>query len=316
MSPSPEHDLAVPALDDTRIHVRFWGTRGSIPTPGPRTRRYGGNTACVEIRHGETLIIIDGGSGIRELGMELVRRGKPVEAHLLFSHMHWDHIQGFPYFAPAFIPTSRLHIYDEGKTYGKFYSLLSGQMKADYFPVLFKDLRSQITAAQLGDSETHIGGLRVIHQPLHHPGGSLGYRFETPSADGSTTRVVYASDNELEQILTGTGFDTKDGPRPVESWMVDFVRDADLLIGDAQFTDAECPNRKGWGHSSAATLVDLAVQANVRRLALFHHDPGRSDAQVEEIAEACRERARRWGSGLQVFAAREGVELTEGAAAV
>ena len=175
--------------------VRFWGVRGSIPTPGKAAHRYGGNTSCVEVRVNDTLFICDGGTGLRELGSDLLERakGKPLTAHFLFSHMHWDHIQGFPFFTPVYIPANTFYIYGAHTGDTRFHRLLSGQMSSSYFPVDFSELRGTIVAADLGDEGSRdIEGTQVSCLSLHHPGGSFAYRFER---DGHV--VVYATDNEL-----------------------------------------------------------------------------------------------------------------------
>lgn len=287
------------------IYVNFWGTRGSIPTPGDRTRKYGGNTSCVEIRRGSHLFICDAGSGIRELGADLLTRGNgPITGHLLFSHMHWDHIQGFPFFGPADIKGNRFLIYGISKGDDRFFELLSGQMKSDYFPIGFGALRADIVADHLDDGHREIGEVFVESFPLHHPGGSLGYAF---SHGGR--KIVYATDNEIQTDPDPAGADNPGRRHIVNTALVDFVRDADLLIADGQFTDAEYATRKGWGHTSCLTTVDLALAANVRQLAIFHHDPGHADRFVDDLIESCRSRVSRLGGNLIVFAAREGMEL-------
>jgi phosphoribosyl 1,2-cyclic phosphodiesterase len=287
------------------IYVNFWGTRGSIPTPGDRTRKYGGNTSCVEIRRGSHLFICDAGSGIRELGADLLTRGNgPITGHLLFSHMHWDHIQGFPFFGPADVKGNRFLIYGIRKGDDRFFELLSGQMKSDYFPIGFGALRADIVADHLDDGRREIGEMFVESFPLNHPGGSLGYAF---SHGGR--KIVYATDNEIQTDPDPTGADSPGPRRMVNTALVDFVRNADLLIADGQFTDAEYATKKGWGHTSCLTAVDLALAANVRQLAIFHHDPSHADRFVDDLIESCRSRVSRLGGNLIVFAAREGMEL-------
>lgn len=292
------------------MFVKFWGTRGSIPTPGPATRRYGGNTSCVEIRSGTTIIVCDAGSGMRGLGHDLLRRsGGAIEVHLLMSHTHWDHIQGFPFFAPAYHRSTRLRIYDLKESAGRFYSLLSGQMSSEYFPVRFADLKAHITSETITGGRITIGDIVVKAFPhLRHPGSSIAYSFESGPA-----KVVYATDSEVDLMLQGGGRDVPESQvRTVDPAFVEFVRGADLLIADAQYTDDEYPAKAGWGHTSIRTAVDLAIQAGVKRLAIFHHDPMRSDAAMEDLISACNQRATRHTATLQIFAAREGVELTEG----
>ncbi len=288
------------------VFVKFWGTRGSIPTPGSWTRVYGGNTSCVEVRIDDTVFICDAGSGIRELGKDLLsRKPMPRDLHLLISHTHWDHIQGFPFFSPAHARDFRIHLYNVGKQDDSRYALLSGQMSSSYFPVTFGDLQAEIVSEALNGG-TKIDGVKVKCVPTNHPGGCFGYTFEK---DGK--RIAYITDNELE---IGDDADFPDGGntgnlRGAPKDLIKAVRVADLLITDAQYTDAEYEERVGWGHSSIFSATDFAIQAEVGALALFHHDPECSDEEVDQRVEACRRRAARFESGLVVFAAREGVEL-------
>jgi phosphoribosyl 1,2-cyclic phosphodiesterase len=272
------------------LFVRFWGVRGSIPTPGPRTRRYGGNTSCVEIRHGDTLLVCDAGTGLRELGVHLLRKHGvgPLAVHLFLSHPHWDHIQGFPFFGPAYRQNVTIFIYcpeDDDRNY----RLLSGQMENDYFPVRFSDLGAKVLLRRFTNGSVTVDGVTVRHFAQCHPGGSLGFRFEA-----SQRAVVYATDHELDALPT----------RAIEAF-----HKADLVIGDSQYSDEEYELRSGWGHPRATTLVDCAVHAQVRQLALTHHDPMHSDREIDAKVMVCVDRARQLDSELEVFGAREGVEL-------
>ncbi len=288
--------------------TRFWGTRGSIPTPGHSTRRYGGNTSCVEIRIDGALFICDGGTGMRELGDALLRRGdEPVDAHLLFSHTHWDHIQGFPFFVPAYRPTTTLRVYDVARDDDRAHRLLMGQMRSEYFPVSFSDLGSRIVPSNLEGGHTTIEGVTVRALEQVHPGRSFAYSFTK-----GASKVVYATDSELDRIVSNRD-DIVARPaslRRLPSALVDFASGADLLIADAQYNDDDY--RDGWGHARAHTVVDLALQAGTKQLALFHHDPTQTDADVEAKVERATARARAAGSALVVFGAREGVELKIG----
>ena len=287
--------------------VKFWGTRGSIPTPGNRTKRFGGNTSCVEIRCGDQLFICDAGSGIRELGADLLTRGlSAIVAHLYLSHTHWDHIQGFPFFSPIYLPGMKCLAYGAREGDDRFYRLLSGQMTSDYFPVRFADLRANISPAHLNEGHAEIGDVSVTTCELEHAGGCIGYAFRR-----DTTKIVYATDNEIDRLLVdAAGARSADGDlRRVRQPLVDFVRDADLLISDGQYTDDEYPRKVGWGHPSCVTAVDFAIQANVKALAIFHHDPDRSDGDVDQLVKSCRKRATDLGSEVVIFGAREGVEF-------
>ena len=291
------------------LFVKFWGTRGSIPTPGPSTSRYGGNTSCVEIRVDDTLLICDGGTGLRELGMDLMRRaqGKPIVGHLLFSHPHWDHIQGFPFFTPIYQPANQFSIYGFSRGDQRIFRLLSGQMRSDYFPVDFSELSATIRPAELEMGQGAIEGVYVRALPQTHPGGSWAFSFE---AQGR--KVVYATDHELDLHLPDreVSMSHPEDVREMPGSLVDFVAGADLLIADGQYTDDEYRSKVGWGHPRATTTVDLAIAAKVKQLAITHHDPMQTDVDVEAKIAACRERAASQGATqLVIFAAREGVEL-------
>jgi phosphoribosyl 1,2-cyclic phosphodiesterase len=287
------------------VLVRFWGVRGSIPTPGSRTRRYGGNTSCVEVRVDDTLLVFDAGTGFRELGVQLLRsRVKDLTVHLFLSHPHWDHIQGFPFFGPAYVDSTTIHVYGPSGD-EKNYQLLSGQMSNAYFPVRFSDLGAKILSRSFAGTRVQVGPVHVDCFGQKHPGGSTGFRVEH---EGKA--VVFATDSELDQWLDGAS--VKKHPevlRKLPQHVVAAVRGADLLIADAQYTEAEYAQHVGWGHPRASTVVDLAAQAGVRRLALTHHDPMHSDRDVDLMVLDCQDRAEAHGVELEVFGAREGVTL-------
>ena len=291
------------------MFVKFWGVRGSIPTPGHRTQRYGGNTPCVEIRAGDTLLVVDGGTGLRELGLDLHSRfgARPLTLHLFFSHPHWDHIQGFPFFTPAYLPTTTVHVYGAAAGGKTIHELLGGQMQSRYFPVAFSDLGGKVVSDDLDlKRPTTVGGVKVSALSLIHPEGCVGLAFEH---DGH--KVVYMTDNEIDRGLPDALAVAKDLKklRRIPEAMVDFCRNADLLIADGQYTDEEYAKKVGWGHPRASTTVDLAVRAAVKLLAITHHDPMHSDTELDALMASCAKRARDHGSSVEVFGAREGVEL-------
>jgi phosphoribosyl 1,2-cyclic phosphodiesterase len=289
------------------VFVKFWGTRGSIPTPSSWTRVYGGNTSCVEVRLGDTVIICDAGSGIRELGKDLLKRTpRPRELHLFITHTHWDHIQGFPFFVPAYLKEMNIHVYGEHAQDDSRYSLLSGQMSSDYFPVSFRDLGARVICDHLEAGSKQIDGVTVRSFPLNHPGGCCGFVFEHEGR-----RIAYATDNELV-IPPGDRFPDPglDGPlRGAPAALVEAVRGADLLITDAQYDDAQYATKVGWGHSSCISATDFAIQAGAKSVALFHHDPESTDRDVDLMVRSCWQRAAQLEAELVVMAAREGMEL-------
>lgn len=287
--------------------VTFWGTRGSIPTPGRLTEKYGGNTTCVEVRCGDELIIFDAGSGIRELGMSLLDRykGNPVNASLLFTHLHWDHIQGFPFFPCTYIPSNKFEIYGEERGSGGVKELLSGQMAGDYFPI-------QISAMQAGmefktPSEAfEIGPVKITTFQLPHPGGALGYRMEA-----GDSVFVFSTDCELDSIALNKDELKEDhlAPREYDPAVLEFYKDAHLIVIDCQYTDEVYRQRVGWGHNSIATVVDLCEKVQPGMISLFHHDPQSTDEMVTQMVDETSRRLNRKGLQVLAFGAREGLTV-------
>jgi phosphoribosyl 1,2-cyclic phosphodiesterase/CheY-like chemotaxis protein len=284
------------------MRVKFWGTRGSIPTPGPSTLRYGGNTACVEVRCGSSILMLDCGTGAREMGMALTREahGKPVEVHILVGHTHWDHIQGFPFFMPAYGSGNRLTIYSLRGSDKSLEKVFTGQMDGSYFPVRVSDLAAQLQFVEL-EGPIQIGDARVTHFYLNHPGLAIAFRIE---AAGKS--LVYVSDHEPYWRMNGDN----DLNRRLEHDLDDFARAADLYIREAQYTVEEYPAKRGWGHSTWPDALDSAHRAGARRLALFHHDPQRDDDSLDRILEQSRQYMRVHNMEFQCLAAADNLELT------
>jgi CheY-like chemotaxis protein/phosphoribosyl 1,2-cyclic phosphodiesterase len=300
------------------MRIRFWGTRGSLAKPGPGTVRYGGNTSCVEVVAPDgTLLVLDCGTGAHELGRHLAATAGPrARGHLLITHTHWDHIQGFPFFAPLFLPGHEWDVFAPEGLGRRLEDALAGQMEYAYFPVTLGQLAATIRYHDLAEGRFTLGGVRVTSRYLNHPGIAMGYRLE---ADGVT--VVYATDHEPHsphQPDVGGPAGSRTPPVHREDQRhVEFLAGADLVIHDTQYTLAEYQGKVGWGHTPAERAVDFAVAAGARRLALFHHDPLRDDPAVDRVLAACRERAVAAGAALEVLAAAEGqvIELAEQAAA-
>ena len=288
------------------MDVRFWGTRGSVAKPGPTTLRYGGNTSCVEVRGVDgTLIVLDCGTGAHGLGQALVSAGGPrCDGHLMITHTHWDHIQGFPFFAPLFIPGNTWDIYAPGALGQQLERTLAGQMEYNYFPVTLAQLGASIRFHDLVEGRFAVGAVRITAQYLNHPALALGYRLQS----GGNV-VAYSVDHEPHAPNPAARRDGEPPGHGEDQRHVEFLADADLVIHDAQYTVEEYPQKTGWGHTPAEWAVDYALAARAKRLALFHHDPLRDDDAVDRLVEACRRRARAAGSALQVFAAAEGQEL-------
>jgi CheY-like chemotaxis protein/phosphoribosyl 1,2-cyclic phosphodiesterase len=292
------------------MRIRFWGTRGSLAKPGASTIRYGGNTSCVEVRSaGGTLIILDCGTGAHELGRSLMMSGeRPIRGHLLITHTHWDHIQGFPFFAPLFVPGNEFDVYAPQGLGRRLEDTLAGQMEYTYFPVTLGELGATIRYHEVTESIFDLGTVQVTARYLNHPGLAMGYRLE---ADG--VAMVYATDHEPHSRHQPEAADpTQAVPIHREDQRhIDFLAGADLVIHDAQYTLEEYPSKLTWGHSPAELAMDFALAAGVKRLALFHHDPLRDDAAVDQLVERCRQ--RNVAGGLDIFAAAEGqtIELAE-----
>ncbi|HTM21887.1 MAG TPA: MBL fold metallo-hydrolase [Kofleriaceae bacterium] len=275
--------------DADGLRLRFWGVRGSCPSPGPDTAAVGGNTSCVELRAGSDLLILDGGTGLRALGDEL-GRSSAVEASILFSHVHWDHIQGIPFFAPIFRSETRLSLYGAPE-HMSLEDVMHKQMGGPNFPVPLDRVPAQLSfhAMTAGDAAA-VGPFRVLPARLNHPNGVLGYRIEIGGRS-----IVYATDTEH---LAGG----------VDQRLVELAAGADLLIYDAQYTPAEYagelgPSRVGWGHSTWAEGVRVARAAGVGQLVLFHHDPAHDDAVIDAIEARAAEELP------GTVAAREGLTI-------
>jgi CheY-like chemotaxis protein/phosphoribosyl 1,2-cyclic phosphodiesterase len=290
------------------MRIRFWGTRGSLPQPGHATLRYGGNTSCVEVQANDgTRVILDCGTGAYGLGRALTEGSESVHGHLLIGHTHWDHIQGFPFFAPLFVPGNVWEVYAPGGRGRQLEASLAGQMAYDYFPLTLEALSADVRLHDLKEGVVELGSIRVTTQYLHHPALTLGYRLE---ADGAT--LVYATDYEPHSLHP---LDAPPGTEPVhheDRRHIRFLEGADLVIHDAQYTLDEFPAKAGWGHTPMERAVDYAMLAHAKQLALFHHDPGRSDDAVDQLSESATHRVVAGHSPLQVFAAAEGqvIELS------
>ena len=250
--------------------VTFYGVRGSTAVPGPRTAKYGGNTSCVhiELETGHDLIL-DAGTGIRLLGHRLARKSTP--ASILLSHGHWDHIQGYPFFEPIYQSNRDIHVYISVQAGRKLLSTLFSQMDGTHFPVRAEDLPSNSFPKFKGiESELYEReGIQVVKQNLNHPGGGVAYRINENGAS-----CAYVTDNELEPPN-----------KPITNYdkWVNYLHGVDLLIHDAQYTENDMPHKHGWGHSLISQVRQLATDAEVGTLVMFHHDPDRSDSELDEI---------------------------------
>jgi phosphoribosyl 1,2-cyclic phosphodiesterase len=298
------------------FYTRFWGVRGSIPTPGPATVIYGGNTACLEIRADKRLLIVDLGTGVKPLGDWLMAnelKEHPLEADIFITHTHWDHIMGFPMFSPVFVPSTRLKMWGSVSYDGDSLEKIIGvQLSYRYWPVRLDELSAHIEYEEIKQGTMDLGGgLSLSTKYLNHPILCLGYRFEYQGKS-----IVTAFDTEPFYNIFPTNKDdpayseeaAQEGEQVAESenqQMLDFMKGADILIHDSQYTQEEYKSHIGWGHSSYQTAIDNALKAGVKKLICFHHEPRRTD---EELAALETEFRQRYASEpLDIIMAREGM---------
>jgi phosphoribosyl 1,2-cyclic phosphodiesterase len=281
----------------------FWGTRGSIPTPGAHTARYGGNTSCVAISGtGNQLVILDAGSGIRLLGRELMRAPNgPMSLDILLSHTHWDHIQGLPFFQPLNTRGHSVRIYGAAQAGVPLEEILDRQMDPVVFPVPLKALAAELKVTEVAGGQFEIDGFLVDAFRLRHPGTTLGYKL-VPVNGGRT--IVYMTDNELGP---GGSYDVADDWR---AQLVRFLEGVHTLIHDGMYSEAMIESRAGWGHSTPRQATDLAREAGVEQLVLFHHEPEHDDPAIDRLLADARAYAAKTAPRLRLDAAREGMSIT------
>ncbi len=300
------------------IRIKLWGVRGSIPCPGPQTVKYGGNTSCLELRFEPAgrLIIIDAGSGIRELGNHLVKHDLPkgpIDTELFLTHTHWDHIIGFPFFAPIYIPGTKLKVHGpvthEDDTLDK---IVGGQLTYRYFPVRQSELAADIEYLHLKECQMDLGdGITLKTKYLNHPILDLGYRFEyegrafCTAYDTEPFRNVFAGDPNAPDYDAVVAHEGEIAAREQNEGILRFYEGADLVIQDAQYTHKEyVTSHIGWGHTSFEWAINAANKANIKRVVLSHHDPLRTDAELDRLREIYSQ-AVRGRTRTQVEIARE-----------
>jgi phosphoribosyl 1,2-cyclic phosphodiesterase len=294
------------------MRLKFWGVRGSIPTPGPGTVQYGGNTSCIEVRAGKQILILDAGTGLRLLGRALTAEfgEQPLELVLLLSHTHWDHIQGLPFFQPVYQPHNRLRILGyEGARLG-LHNILNNQMESQFFPIALPEVPANVQIEEINDLKFTLGQVQVQAFPAYHSSVCVGYRL---SALGSS--LAFFPDNELRHAKPGAAltpdFEAAAGKfaRGENQDLVDFLQETDVLIMDTQYDRDEYRDHMGWGHGCLDEVVALALAAKVKQLFLFHHDPDHDDARIAQMTAHARKLVAAHQGTLQVDAAREGLAV-------
>ena len=279
-----------------KIHVDFWGVRGSVPSPGPETTRYGGNTSCVSITYGNKILILDAGTGIRNLGSSIIRK-PDIEIFVIITHTHWDHIQGFPFFTPIYQPDRPVHMFPTLHKKNLVLSSLIDQMDGAHFPVTPDQVPSNFNFVTENPLEFLAkSGFNIELIPMNHPGGAFGYKLTFDD------RVIcYYTDNEIDPPYPKT-IDLDD--------LIEQCRNADILIHDAQYTEKDMPLKHGWGHSLISQVTNLGQSANVKNLVYFHHDPESTDdaldAQLKHVAKILKAN----GSSVIPYFAYEGLRLS------
>jgi len=276
------------------MRVTFHGVRGSVPSPGPQTSRYGGNTSCVEVRlsDGSTLAL-DAGTGMRELGKILVREERASPVHLFLSHTHWDHVMGLPFFAPLYDKSNHLLVYPlANEAQERFQRNIFDDI---HFPVSVHDIPSKVEFARPEGDEWRVGSARVRRIQLNHPGGAQGFRVEDD--DGSS--MAYLTDNEIGAGNTVVSVDD----------LARFADGVSLLIHDSQYIPADMPHKRGFGHSLVEDVLKLGQFARPGQLVLFHHDPDRSDEALDEIGARSKQWLSENAKGIDLLVAHEGLSL-------
>ena len=301
------------SVSESPVRIKFWGTRGSIAVPGPGTLRYGGNTACVELRADGEIIVLDAGSGSRPLGIALQKefQTRPIKLSLLITHAHWDHIQGFPFFKPAYDSNNEIRIFGFDGTGASLRDILAEPMRTPFFPITMRELSARMVINPLSDMTFSLGKVKVHAALVNHPGICAGYRIFT-----SAGSVAFLPDHEPYEFFLHasrgnrlTSTQAKQIASDEQAGLVEFLRGSDILILDAQYTDREYKNHIGWGHSSISSSVSLAIDAEIQTLVLFHHDPHHDDDKVDAMLEAARELVAKSGRSLEIVAAQEGSEI-------
>jgi phosphoribosyl 1,2-cyclic phosphodiesterase len=305
--------MPIVSASSSPARIKFWGTRGSIAVPGPETLRYGGNTTCVELRADGEILVLDAGSGIRPLGVALQKefQVRPINLSLLITHAHWDHIQGFPFFKPAYDPSNEIQVLGFDGAGATFREIMTEPMRAPFFPITMHELSAKMDIKKLSEMKFSVGKVEIHATFVNHPGVCAGYRIFT--SGGS---IAFLPDHEPYEFFLHSASAKQLKPEQAKeiatdehARLVQFLRSSDILILDAQYTNPEYQAHVGWGHGSISSAVSLALDAEVQRLLLFHHDPNHDDRTVEAMEKSARDLVVKSGRPLEIAAAQEGSEI-------
>ena len=286
--------------------LKFWGTRGSIPVPGDNTLKYGGNTPCIEVRSSNNeLLILDAGSGLRELGKKLQKDNYNSLINILISHYHWDHIQGIPFFLPLYNEKSSILFWGENSDGQPIESILSSQMSSNYFPITIKDLAAKIKFKEVRIQDSfHINGFNITTFRVNHSSPTIAYRISE-----NNKSIVYMTDNELN-IEKNSGDSNLLSVDKLNKNLIEFCRGCDYLIHDSMYDEATMLLKKGWGHTSNITLALFGILAEVKNLVLFHYNPDYSDDKIDQLLEETSKILKENGAATKCIAAKEGLEIS------
>lgn len=303
-------------MESNTNYIRFWGVRGSYPTPYSSHMRIGGNTCCVEFHLNNHSFICDGGSGVIALGNDLMAREGHVDATILITHYHWDHIAGLPFFVPAFVPGTKLKIFGPGKDDAQIEERISGQMRPPYFPVETETWMADIEYMSPDLRYIKHGDIEIFPFVVHHPGTTFGFHFQI-----NDKKVVHIPDNEFafldvqidEKIAQSTSDEETELLLELKAeyrqQSINHLQGADILIHDAQYTPEDYKKKRGWGHSNYIDTVQIAIDSQVKELILFHADPSYDDDKVESIEEHARQIVKEQNSDLICRFAREEMKI-------
>ncbi|MBI4006474.1 MAG: MBL fold metallo-hydrolase [Gammaproteobacteria bacterium] len=299
----------------SNAYLRFWGVRGSYAAPFASHLKVGGNTSCVEIRADDHILICDAGTGIIPFGNELMRQKDIRELFVILTHYHWDHVCGLPYFVPAFSPEWKIRFFGPGEDKSEIKKHIAAQMRAPYFPVGTESWLADIKYRSPRNDGFQHGPISIKYNNVHHPGVTYGYRIQV-----NNKTIIYISDNEckfIEKSVTGRREEFNEEERTLFDTMIkeeheselDVIKNADILIHDAQYTPEDYSKKRGWGHSCYVDTINMAIDAGVKELYLYHHDPNYTDKFIDAIHERSLAIVRKRKSSLRCYIAQEGVRV-------